>query len=286
MPHFIDIHELPGITSEMAAAEHIRDIEMQGPFSVKYSKYWLNEQSGKLFCYCEAPSAEAAMEVHRLSHGAAADKLIEVTPDLLELFLCNEGSVDSSGAVMIPAPSGSEHDNATRAILFTDIVDSTGMTQRLGDDAAMAILSLHDEVVRKALSDNGGREVKHTGDGIMAAFLSSTGAVRCAVQSQRELSGYSGDDIGERVQIRIGIAAGEPVGRNNDLFGATVQLAARLCAQAGPSQILVSSAVADLCLGKRFQFEALQALELKGFSEEISVRRVAWAEAPEGVPRS
>jgi class 3 adenylate cyclase len=284
VPHFIDIHELPGITSEIAAAEHIRDIEEQGPFAVDYSKYWLNEQSGKLYCYCEAPTAEAAMEVHRLAHGVAAERLIEVTADLLDLFLCNAGFVDASGAVMFATSSGSEHDTATRSILFTDIVDSTAMTQRLGDDAAMAVIGMHDEIVRKALVANGGREVKHTGDGIMAAFLSSAGAVACAVQAQRELCGRSTHELGERVRIRIGIAAGEPVGRNNDLFGATVQLAARLCAQAGPAQILVSRAVADLCLGKRFRFETLELFELKGFPDEVGARRVAWDEAPGSVP--
>jgi class 3 adenylate cyclase len=276
VPHFIDIHELPGVTSEIAAAEHIRDIELQGPYAVDYSKYWLNEQSGKLFCYCEAPTAEAAIEVHRLAHGVPAENLIEVTPELLELFMGNAGFVDVNGAVMIPVPGGSEHDPATRSILFTDIVDSTGMTQRLGDDAAMDVLAVHDRIVRKELSESGGREVKHTGDGIMAVFSSSAGAVRCAVEAQRALHAVPSDEFGEPIRIRIGIAAGEPVSRNNDLFGATVQLAARLCAQAGPSEILVSSAVADLCLGKRFQFEALRAFELKGFPEAIGARRVAW----------
>jgi class 3 adenylate cyclase len=276
VPHFIDIHELPGITSEIAAAEHIRDIDLQGPFAVNYSKYWLNEATGKLFCYCEAPNAEAAIEVHRLAHGDPAENLIEVTPELLELFLGTAGFVDTTGAVMMSAPNGHEHDTGTRSILFTDIVDSTGITQRLGDEAAMAILSVHDEIVRRALTDCGGREVKHTGDGIMAVFISCANAVRCAVQAQRELSHYVSDDIGESIRIRIGIAAGEPVGRNNDLFGATVQLAARLCAHAGATQILVSNAVADLCLGKRFRFEPVDPVTLKGFADEVSARLVIW----------
>ena len=275
MPHFIDIHELPGITSEIAAAEHIRDIEMQGPYAVNYSKYWLNEETGKLFCYCEAPSAEAAIEVHRLAHGDPAERLIEVTPELLELFLGTAGFVDTTGAVMLSAADRTEHDTATRSTLFTDIVDSTGMTHRLGDEAAMAILSVHDAIVRKALAEHDGREVKHTGDGIMAVFVSSAGAVRCAIQAQRELSHFANEDIGEPIRIRI--AAGEPVGRNNDLFGATVQLAARLCAHAGPSQILVSSTVADLCLGKRLHFEEAGAVTLKGFPADMSVRLAAWS---------
>jgi hypothetical protein len=57
MPLYIDIHEIPGVTSALAAAEHIKDIDAQGPFAVNYSKYWLNEETGKIFCLCEAPSA-------------------------------------------------------------------------------------------------------------------------------------------------------------------------------------------------------------------------------------
>jgi class 3 adenylate cyclase len=276
VPHFIDIHELPGVTSEIAAAEHIRDIEVQGPQSVNYSKYWLNEETGRLFCYCEAPTAEAAIEVHRLAHGVPADKLIEVTPELMELFLGAVGFVDKSGAVLISEPGGNVHDTAIRTILFTDIVDSTSLTQRLGDEAAMAIIAAHDQIVRQALADNRGHEVKHTGDGIMAVFVSSVGAVRCAVQAQREVSKCVIEAIGEPIRIRIGIAAGEPVGHNNDLFGATVQLAARLCAHAGTSQIFVSSAVADLCHGKRLHFEDVATLALQGFPREISARFVVW----------
>ncbi len=275
MPHFIDVHHLPGITTEIAAAEHIRDIDVQGPYAVDYSKYWLNEETGKLFCYCEAPTAEAAIEVHRLAHGDPAENLIEVTPELLELFLGTAGFVDTTGAVMLSA-GDREHDTATRTILFTDIVGSTALTQRLGDEAAMAIVTAHDEIVRSALAEHGGREVKHTGDGIMAVFVSAVGAVRAAIHAQRELSTYAGDGIDESIQIRVGIASGEPVGRNGDLFGATVQLAARLCAHAGPSQIVVSGVVADLCLGKRLRFEELGTVTLKGFLADVTARLAAW----------
>jgi hypothetical protein len=111
VPHFIDIHELPGVTSEIAAAEHVRDTEIQGPYKVDFSKYWLNEETGKLFCYCEAPTAEVALEVHRLAHGdPSPENIIEVTPDLVELFLGSVGFVDKSGAVLIPGTGGTVHD--------------------------------------------------------------------------------------------------------------------------------------------------------------------------------
>jgi class 3 adenylate cyclase len=275
MPLFIDIHEIPGVTSEVAAAEHIRDIDAQGPFAVDYSKYWLNESTGKIFCMCEAPTAEAAIEVHRLAHGAPADRIIEVTPELTELFL-GPFMTDAGGAVLLPPDHGGANDPGTRTILFTDIVNSTAMTQRFGDEDAMLFVEAHDAIVRAALHEAGGREVKHTGDGIMAVFVSAASAIRCAVDVQKALQQDALDHPERPFQVRIGIAAGEPVGRDNDLFGATVQLAARLCAHAEPGQILVSNVVADLCIGKRIRFGDAGSVVLKGFEAHVSARPVEW----------
>jgi class 3 adenylate cyclase len=275
MPLFIDIHELPGITSEVAAAEHIKDIEAQGPFAVDYTGYWLNESTGKLFCMCDAPSADAAREVHRIAHGEAAERIIEVTPELTELFL-GPFVTDAGGALQLSADDGGSNDPGTRTILFTDIVNSTAMTQRFGDEDAMLFVEAHDAIVRAALREASGREVKHTGDGIMAVFVSAASAIRCAVDVQKALHQNALDNPDRPFQVRIGIAAGEPVGRDNDLFGATVQLAARLCAHAEPSQILVSNVVADLCIGKRIRFGDAGTVVLKGFDSHVSARHVEW----------
>ncbi len=270
MPLFIDIHEIPGVTSALAAAEHIKDIDAQGPFAVNYSKYWLNEETGKIFCLCEAPDAEAAAAVHRLAHGVGAERIIEVTPELSELFL-GPAMTDAAGAVVVPSASGPHNDTGTRTVLFTDIVGSTELTQTLGDDAGFAVVERHDALVRAALSRTNGREVKHTGDGIMAVFVSAVAAVRCANEIQHALAGE------EHFEIRIGLAAGEPVERNGDFFGGAVQLAARLCSHAAPRETLVSSAVADLCIGKDLTFDDLGSVPLKGFATPVAVRRAAGA---------
>ncbi len=177
---------------------------------------------------------------------------------------------------MVPGGSADERDPGIRTILFTDIVESTTLTQTLGDDAAMALLDVHNTIVRNALSDLGGREVKHTGDGIMASFVSTAGAVRCAIQIQRELARHEEANPERPVKVRVGAAAGEPVEQHNDLFGSTVQLASRLCAHAQPEQILVSNAIAELCLGKGLQFEDLGEVTLKGFSYPVRAHAAAW----------
>src|SRR4029453_13321509 len=130
-------------------------------------------------------------------------------------------------------------------ILFTDIEGSTKLTQELGDARAMALLRSHDQILRGALQENAGPEVKHTGDGLMAAFRSVSGAVQAAIQIQQRLADPVAAATGS-LRVRIGIAAGEPVAEGDDLFGAAVQLAARLSMRAGPGTILVSALVRAL----------------------------------------
>jgi len=272
MPLYMDIHNVPGATPEALKAAHEADVAVQGKHHVCYHKYWLNEAAGKVFCLVEAPNAEAAAAVHQEAHGLLAEKIIEVDPDMAD-GLFGPGEVNGAGAVLLPDQLGSR-DSGVRSIMFTDIVGSTEMCSRHGDDAAIHMLGVHDRIVRAAVGANNGREVKHTGDGIMAAFNSAASAVKtaCAIQGQLDDHNGAGPDL--PVVVRIGISAGEPVEQAADLFGSTVQLAARLCAQAEPGQVLVSTVVADLCLGKNLKFVDAGECELKGFEGKIPTRAV------------
>ena len=274
----MDIHNLPeGTTAEDVAKAHAKDMEIQRKHGVEYTKYWVNESCRKVFCLAHAPNAEAAEQVHREAHGLMPDKIIEVQPELAEGFL---GGVETNaaGAAIFPGGGADVRDPGIRTVLFTDIVNSTTLTQSLGDEAALALLGVHDTIVRDALSALGGREVKHTGDGIMASFVSAASAVRCAIQIQRELDKHAQANPERPLKVRVGAAAGEPVEQNNDLFGSTVQLAARLCAHAKPEQILVSNAIPDLCIGKGLLFEELGELVLKGFGCPVRAHAAAWTQ--------
>ncbi|HEX4706641.1 MAG TPA: nickel-binding protein [Candidatus Udaeobacter sp.] len=276
MPFYMDIHNLPeGATAEDVAKAHEKDVETQRKHGVEYTKYWMNEKAGKVFCLCHAPNAEAAEQVHREAHGLMPDKIIEVQPELAEGFL---GGVEtnSAGAAIFSSGGADARDPGIRTVLFTDVVNSTTLTQSLGDEAALAILGVHDTIVRDALSASGGREVKHTGDGIMVSFVSAASAVRCAIQIQRELDKHAQANPERPLKVRVGAAVGEPVEQNNDLFGSTVQLASRLCAHAQPEQILVSNAIPDLCIGKGLIFEELGEVVLKGFGSPVRAHAAAW----------
>ena len=271
MPMYMDIHEVHGATADAVAKAHLADMATQGKYGVEYHKYWFNESNGKIFCLCSAPDAALASRVHQEAHGLVANKIIEVDPEIAEGFMGGT-EINTAGAAVLSGPAGMERDTGVRSVLFTDLVDSTGITQRNGDEAAMECIRFHDSVVRAALSEFNGREVKHTGDGIMASFASSASAVRCAARVQSELAKRGTGDI--PLQVRIGIAAGEPVESNQDLFGSTVQLAARLCASATPAQSLVSSTVAELCIGKGLAFDFLGERQLKGFEQPVRVHAV------------
>ena len=273
MPMYMDIHDVPGVRPEDVAKAHLKDLEVQGRHGVEYVKYWVNPKQGKIFCLCTAPDAHAADAVHREAHGLAAARIIEVTPDLADAFM-GAAEIDEGGAALLP--NNKERDPGTRTVLFTDIVESTGMTQRFGDEVALAMLQVHDRIVRAALSATSGREVKHTGDGIMAVFVSAASAIRCGINVQQGLSRHRNDNPERPIKVRIGMAAGEPIEHHNDLFGSTVQLAARLCARADPEQILVSNAVAELCLGKALPFKDLGQIALKGFEQPVHVHALTF----------
>ena len=128
----------------------------------------------------------------------------------------------------------------------------------------------HNTAVRDALKAHAGQEIKHTGDGIMASFASARGAVDCAVAIQRALA------AGDSVRVRIGLNAGEPVAEEQDLYGTSVQLAARVCAEADAGEILVSNVVRELAAGKGFLFNDRGDHALKGFEDPVRVYEVRW----------
>ncbi|MCI0339555.1 MAG: DUF4242 domain-containing protein [Planctomycetales bacterium] len=273
MPLYMDRHDLSGMTARDVAQAHLRDLEVQEKYGVRYLTYWFDVGSGKGFCIADAPSREAAERVHREAHGAMPNAIVQVEREVVEHFL---GRIEETPAARDPATT--ETGTALRAILFTDMEGSTSLTQRIGDTRAMQVLRAHNSVIRKALADNEGREVKHTGDGIMASFGSASRAVEGAIAVQRGLEAHNRSATAVPIRVRVGLTCGEPVTEDEDLFGAAVQLAARICAASPAGSILVSSVVRDLCLGKTFRFLDRGETLLKGFEEPTRLFEVAWRE--------
>ncbi|MEX2160078.1 MAG: adenylate/guanylate cyclase domain-containing protein [Dehalococcoidia bacterium] len=159
-------------------------------------------------------------------------------------------------------------------ILFTDIEDSTNLTQRLGDAKAQELVRTHNNIVRDALRAHAGSEIKHTGDGIMSSFSTASAALDCAIAIQRAVS--ASDE--PALAVHIGINAGEPVAEEDDLFGTSVQLARRICDHAEGAEILASNVVREIAAGKGFLFSDRGATALRGFEDPVQVWEVRWRE--------
>jgi DNA-binding NarL/FixJ family response regulator/class 3 adenylate cyclase len=158
-------------------------------------------------------------------------------------------------------------------ILFTDLVGSTALFERHGDDAADAIRRKHFAILRQAIADHGGREIKSTGDGLMVVFSSAVAAVRCAVDMQRATA-----EAGQ-LELRAGLDAGEPLPEADDLYGTPVNVASRLCDAAGPGEILATDVVRRIA-GPRVA-ELIRpggAMRLRGLGERVAVSHVLWSE--------
>lgn len=279
MPLFMDRHNVDGVTSEALAEAHAKDLATQDKHGTKYLKYWHDQRRGCAFCLVEAPSKDAAVQVHREAHGLVAEEIMEVDPNTVRAFL---GDFEEGPLVLESAEQhGATVETAFRAILFTDLAGSTAMTGDLGDDDALTLLRKHNAIIREQLKAHRGSEVKHTGDGFLVSFASVATAVECAIAIQRAFEASNGQNRDTPLRVRIGLSAGEPVASDNDLFGATVNLAARLCAHAGPQQIVVSRVVRELCLGKKLSFKHHGPRQLKGFQTPADVYEVDWSPSAE-----
>ena len=163
-------------------------------------------------------------------------------------------------------------------ILFTDMEGSTTLADRLGDNAAQEVRRAHNEIVRAALSANGGNEIKHTGDGIMASFATASGALECAITIQRGVAAHKEANPESPLGVYVGLNAGEPIAEDDDLFGTSVDLAARICDQAKAGQILAANVVRELAAGKDFLFADLGETALRGFEDPVKLWELRWQE--------
>jgi len=269
MPIYMDVHRNLRARPEDVAMAHSMDLEVQSKYGVRYTRYWHNQESGCVYCLVEAPSLMDAIRVHKEAHGLVADQLIEVTMDQVDAFL---------GAHK-PTHSGTgPTDGAFRVLMFTDIAGSTSLAGQLGDQGFHELLKTHNVLVREALNRHAGTEVKHTGDGFLASFASVSQGLECAMAIQRAFAARNLNPGVQPIHVRVGLSAGEPVADHEDLFGAAVMLAARVCAFAQPGRILTSNVIRELCLGKPFVFSDIGEVELKGFAQPLRLHEVKWSD--------
>jgi class 3 adenylate cyclase len=174
---------------------------------------------------------------------------------------------DSAGGV-----SGS--DRVMRAFVFTDIVDSTKLTELLGDESWSRVLDWHDKALRGVVAEHGGEEIKATGDGFFLAFDDVDQAIDAALAIQRRLDAQR-REYGFAPQVRIGVHRAEANRTGLDYIGGGVNLAARIGAAAAASEVLVSAATLQSSRRRDLPVDR-RSVQLKGFSEPVDVASISW----------
>jgi class 3 adenylate cyclase len=269
MPIYMDRHQGKRLTAEEAEQAHAADLDIQEKYGCQFITYWFDDERDSVFCLVNAPDMGAVRSAHEEAHGFVHSEIMEVDPNIVQAFL---------GRVEDPSPTAGEVtiDSPFRAVMFTDLVGSTEMISVLGDEKSMELLRVHNKLTRDALRAHAGREIKHTGDGFMTSFASAVSAVECAIDIQRTMVKHGEENPTAIMNLRIGISAGEPVRNDKQLYGAAVNLAARLCAHAKPRSILAAQVVKDLCVGKAIPFVGRGEFEAKGFDQPLPLFEVAW----------
>jgi class 3 adenylate cyclase len=186
----------------------------------------------------------------------------------------NEGSAAGRSPTTIIdgiSPTG------TMTLLFTDLVGSTMLLDQVGDDAGDRFLRDHFSILRNAINNHNGEEVKTLGDGLMVAFPSALSAVACAREMHQSCAAHVAGSSAHGRGLRIGLNAGEVTRAEDDYFGMPVVVAKRLCDRAAAGQAIVSDVVRVL-VGSRgeHRFTALGALELKGLTDPVEAFELDW----------
>lgn len=240
MPIYMDLHSVPGVTAIEVAEAHRADVKIQDEFCCRTMTYWIDEHKGNVFCLIEAPDKESVRCMHEKAHGLVPNEIIEVNPEVVNAFLGRIKDPDTVEEVTVPHLKVFR-DPAFRILLVTKTRDIRLMLHDLGKDKTQELLLLHNNILRDQFKTYNGREVDLKEDGFVASFVSVAKAVECALAIQKRLH-----LIASQVGLRMGIHAGEPVTKSDELFGSVLKFARYLCTIGQDDQITMSSAVRKL----------------------------------------
>src|SRR6266853_1733750 len=172
----------------------------------------------------------------------------------------------------------------TVSIMFTDVEGSTNLLSTRGFTESHEIMKAYETIVGEMITEHAGRRIKGLGDGVMVSFGSTRHAVECALAIQRAITDYSKANPHRRLRIRIGINTGEVVEEAGDIFGAAVNMAARVAGKAKGGQVLVSEVVRQL-VGPvtEIDFTYRGHYKLKGFPDRWRLHEATPGEMPAAI---
>jgi class 3 adenylate cyclase len=166
-------------------------------------------------------------------------------------------------------------------IVFTDIEESTDMMERLGEEAWLEIIRAHNELVRRVVARCGGDVAKSQGDGFMLVFANTSSALSCAAELQHAVRRFNEASRPRPLRVRIGVHTGNVFQLEDDFFGRTVIMAARITGRASGGQVLVSAASKEYTehLGL-WTYSDATSLRLKGLADAQWVYSLDWQAVP------
>ncbi len=212
------------------------------------------------------PQIDFLAEAQKLATGIPTAKLQRVDGTFAP-YAADASQVLSAIADLLGAePGATPAPPGFRTVVFTDVVGSTEFIERVGDDEGRRALRAVEQLVARVAADHGGNVVKQLGDGSLISFRSNANALAFAIALQRQ--------SGAPLQLRVGMAAGEPIEEGDDIHGAVVALASRVADIGGAGEIVVTDSVHQLALGKGYAFARIGEVQLKGFSEPTTVWKV------------
>src|SRR5687768_14905678 len=261
MPLYMDLHIIPGVKAREVAQAHVQDLLIQDEHGCTVMTYWVDEKRGNVFCLIEAPEKEAVSELHGKAHGLIPHRIIEVNDNLVESFLGRISDPESA----ITSPDGLKvfADEALRTIMVIRLQDPVLLQHLLGKEKANGLLRSQHYIIQKEITSFEGSEVNHGGDDHIASFVSAGKAVNCALSICEILADMSP----ENASLRIGIHAGEPVTKNDKLFGDTVLFATILGSISKNFQTSISSTVKDLASKDSIRFDDNRIVKLSSQDE-------------------
>jgi AraC-like DNA-binding protein len=235
----MDLHIIPGVKAKDVANAHLLDIMIQKEHNCKCMTYWIDESRGHVFCLIDAPGKDVVTELHNKAHGLVPHKIIEVQASLVESFLGRvsdpeETELTDDGLKLLKDPS-------FRVLLVLKMADPVLLQCHHGKEKTNKLLNTFHEVIRQQLARHGGIEAEHEGPTRIASFTSAARAVDCAMNIHAKLAA-----IHEFDGFRIAVNGGEPVTKNEHLFGDTIQLAERMCFIAKDRQVSITTAVKQM----------------------------------------
>jgi AraC-like DNA-binding protein len=232
----MDLHIVPGVKARGIAEAHQLDLATEEEFDCKCMTYWIDESRGNVFCLIDAPNKEAVISMHAKAHGLTPHRIIEVQPSLVEAFLGRVSDPDD----VARNDEGLKvfHEPSFRILLMAECEDPALLRARVGKEKAALLMQRQRHAVQEALSSHNGSEVEYKGSALLASFTSAAKALACAVTIQQQLPGEEA--------LRISLSAGEPVAKNENLFGDTILTASRLCFLARDARPVVTAAVNEL----------------------------------------